>query len=45
MKLTQRLFLLAFVALLPAIAIQIYNEFALRAQRETETRWTSSTIG
>ena len=38
MGLTPRLLLLAFLALLPAIAIQAYNEFTLRRDREQEVR-------
>jgi signal transduction histidine kinase len=36
MRLTQRLFLLVLIALLPALAIQAYNEFDLRRTRQTE---------
>ena len=35
MNLTHRLFLLVAIALLPAIAIQGYNEFDLRRSRES----------
>lgn len=38
MNVTNRLFLLVAVALLPAIAIQAYNEFDLRRSREREVR-------
>jgi PAS domain S-box-containing protein len=38
MTLTQRLFLLVIVALLPAVAIQGYNELDLRRSREAEVR-------
>jgi signal transduction histidine kinase/ActR/RegA family two-component response regulator len=38
MTLLQRLFLLVTIALLPAIAIQAYNEFDLRRSREQEVR-------
>ncbi len=38
MTLTQRLFLLVTIALLPAILIQAYNELDLRRSRETEVR-------
>jgi hypothetical protein len=36
MRLTQRLFLLVLIALLPALAIQAYNEFDLRRTRQAE---------
>ena len=36
MRLTQRLFLLALIALLPALTIQAYNEFDLRRTRRAE---------
>ena len=36
MALTHRLFLLVVLALLPAIAIQAYNELDLRRSREAE---------
>jgi PAS domain S-box-containing protein len=38
MKLTHRLFVLASVALLPAIGLQIYNEIALRRAHEAAVR-------
>lgn len=38
MTLTQRLFLLVTIALLPAVLIQAYNEFDLRLSREQEVR-------
>ena len=38
MTLAQRLFLLVVVALLPALAIQAYNELDLRRSREAEVR-------
>lgn len=38
MTLTNRLFLLVAIALLPAVAIQGYNEFDLRRSREAEVR-------
>ena len=38
MTLTQRLFLLVTIALLPAVVIQAYNEFDLRRSREQEVR-------
>jgi PAS domain S-box-containing protein len=41
MGLTARLFLLTLVALLPAIAVQVYNEFALRSDREREVHLQS----
>ncbi|HEX6979356.1 MAG TPA: histidine kinase dimerization/phosphoacceptor domain -containing protein [Alphaproteobacteria bacterium] len=38
MRLRIRVFLLMLVALVPAIAIQLYNEFDLRHRRESEVR-------
>jgi PAS domain S-box-containing protein len=38
LRLTSRLILLALVALLPAIAVQVYNAFDLRRDREEEVR-------
>ena len=38
MRLTERLFLLVAVAMLPALAIQAYNEFDLRRSRKAEVR-------
>ncbi len=41
MKLTRRLIALSLVALAPAAAIQIYNEFVMRQARETEVHETA----
>lgn len=38
MRLTSRLILLALIALLPAVAVQAYNAFELRRDREAEVR-------
>jgi len=38
MRLRIRVFLLMLIALVPAVAIQLYNEFDLRQRRETEVR-------
>src|SRR5688500_11501762 len=41
MRLTRRLIALSLVALAPAAAIQIYNEFVMRQAREAEVRETA----